>query len=93
VRDGSVGFAAPDALNTLVRANYFGLTGIAECVALADGRISIRSRLGQGRLSCGLRSRDKGKRMGETIRVVTADDHPLVRCGIRETPAPQMTLS
>jgi len=48
VRDGSVGFAAPDALNTLVRANYFGLTGIAECVALADGRISIRSRLGQG---------------------------------------------
>lgn len=23
--------------------------------------------------------------MGETIRVVTADDHPLVRCGIRET--------
>lgn len=48
VRDDGVGFAVPDSLSTLVRANHFGLMGIAERVALASGEMDIASRLGEG---------------------------------------------
>jgi len=48
VRDDGVGFTAPASLGTLARAGHFGLVGIAERVALADGEMDIASRPGEG---------------------------------------------
>jgi len=48
VHDDGVGFIIPASLDILARGGHFGLIGIAERVALADGEMGIASRPGEG---------------------------------------------
>jgi len=48
IRDDGTGFNVPSSLSALTRSNHFGLVGMAERVALANGQLSIRSQLGHG---------------------------------------------
>jgi len=48
VRDDGNGFAVPASLDILARSGHFGLIGIAERIALADGEVDIASRPGEG---------------------------------------------
>jgi signal transduction histidine kinase len=48
ITDNGVGFAVPPHFHNLVRAEHFGLAGLAERVELVGGRLSVRSESGQG---------------------------------------------
>jgi len=48
VHDDGVGFDVPSPLRRLIHDDHFGLIGIAERVALAEGEFAVRSRPGKG---------------------------------------------
>ncbi len=48
VRDDGYGFRVPDCLSKLARSNHFGLVSMAERVAWAGGRLTVRSQPGAG---------------------------------------------
>lgn len=48
VSDDGCGFDVPGRLGSLALANHYGLAGMAERVAWANGRLRIRSRRGRG---------------------------------------------
>lgn len=63
VRDDGVGFIIPASLDALARGGHFGLIGIAERVALADGdgdRVAARGRHGDHRADS--RDQTRGER-------------------------------
>lgn len=48
VSDDGVGFAVPERLSSLVRADHFGLASIAEHVTAVGGALDVRSKPGSG---------------------------------------------
>jgi len=87
ISDDGRGFSVPEHLSELTQANHFGLAGMAERVALVQGRLRVRSRPGKGTIVTVWAplwdGQEERARMAAMIRVLLADDHPLVREGVR----------